>query len=69
MPKQAFKIESFHGGLNTNADPRDIRDDEASKLQNVKISNWSPVVPNVTNSWTEVDPDVTNTWSEVDTAA
>ena len=38
-------------------------------LQNVKISNWSPVVPNVTNSWTEVDPDVTNTWSEVDTAA
>ncbi len=38
MPKQTYKIESFHGGLNSNADPRDIKDDEASKLQNVKIS-------------------------------
>ena len=38
MPKQTYKIESFHGGLNSNADPRDIKDDEASKLQNAKIS-------------------------------
>jgi len=26
MPKQTLKIEGFHGGLNTNADPRDVGD-------------------------------------------
>ncbi len=38
MPKQTYKIEGFHGGLNSNADPRDIDDIEASELQNMKIS-------------------------------
>ena len=28
MPKQIYKIEQFHGGLNTNSDPRDIADNE-----------------------------------------
>ena len=28
MPKQTFKIEGFHGGINSNSDPRDIRPNE-----------------------------------------
>ena len=38
MPKQSLTINNFHGGLNTNADPRDIRDDQSADLQDVKIS-------------------------------
>lgn len=39
MPKQTFKIESFHGGLNSNSDPRDIRDDESASLKDVAIDS------------------------------
>jgi len=28
MPKQVWKIERFEGGLNTNSDPRDLKDNE-----------------------------------------
>jgi hypothetical protein len=49
MAKQTYKIESFHGGLNSNADPRDIKDNEASKLQNVKISKLGRLKP--VGSW------------------
>ena len=28
MPKQILKIDQFHGGLNTHADPRDINDNQ-----------------------------------------
>jgi hypothetical protein len=34
MPKQVFKLENFHGGLNSSADPRDILDSEASDITN-----------------------------------
>ena len=34
MPKDVFKIEQFHGGLNTSADPRDILDSEVSDITN-----------------------------------
>ena len=30
MPKQIWKIDQFHGGLNSNADPRDIDDNQLS---------------------------------------
>ena len=39
MPKQTHKIEGFHGGLNSNADPRDIREFEAPSLQDVAIDS------------------------------
>jgi len=39
VPKQTFKIESFHGGLNSNSDPRDIRDDESPSLRDVAIDS------------------------------
>jgi len=39
MPKKTYKIEAFHGGLNSNADPRDIKDIESSSLQDINITN------------------------------
>ena len=39
MPKQTFKIEGFHGGLNTNADPRDISEIQSPDIKDVKIKN------------------------------
>ena len=43
MPKQTLKIEGFHGGINTNADPRDIQDNQSPNLQDVKISNLGKI--------------------------
>ena len=37
MPKEVFKIEGFHGGLNSNSDPRDIRQIESPSIQDVAI--------------------------------
>ena len=39
MPKQTFKIEGFHGGLNSNSDPRDVRDIESPNLRDVAIDS------------------------------
>jgi len=39
VPKQTFKIESFHGGLNSNSDPRDIRENESPSLKDVAIDS------------------------------
>lgn len=39
MPKQTYKIEGFHGGLNTNADPRDISEIQSPDIKDVKIKN------------------------------
>ena len=40
MPKQTFKIEGFHGGLNTNADPRDISEIQSPDIKDVKIKKY-----------------------------
>ena len=37
MAKLTYKIGSFHGGLNNNADPRDVKDDQSPDLSNVNI--------------------------------
>ena len=37
MPKQSLKISSFHNGLNSKIDPRDIKDDELAILENVSV--------------------------------
>ena len=39
MPKQQFKIEQFHGGLNTDSDPRDIAENEFSSLNGLSVSS------------------------------
>ena len=37
MPKQSLKISSFHSGLNSKSDPRDIKDDELAISKNVYV--------------------------------
>mgnify|MGYP001107589875 FL=1 len=39
MPKQVFKLTDFHGGLNSNADPRDIALEESPTLSNLTTEN------------------------------
>jgi len=39
VPKQTFKIEGFHGGINSNSDPRDIRPNESPSLKDVGIDS------------------------------
>ena len=39
MPKKTYKIKGFHGGINSNTDPRDISDIESPSLVDVKIDN------------------------------
>lgn len=39
MPKQTYKIEGFHGGLNTNADPRDISENQSSDIVGISLNN------------------------------
>ena len=57
MPKQILKIDQFHGGLNSHADPRDIADNQLSALQNASVSSIGRIVvagggsPITTNSF------------------
>ena len=37
MPKQIYKIENFHGGLNTDSDPRDVADNELPVLTDLVV--------------------------------
>jgi len=39
MPKQALKVGSFHNGLNSKADPRDIKDDELAVASNISVDS------------------------------
>ena len=37
MPKQVYKLDQFHGGLNTNSDPRDIAENELSSATDIMV--------------------------------
>ena len=37
MPKNVYKIEGFHGGINDNSDPRDIEQDEFVEVTNLMV--------------------------------
>ena len=37
MAKQVYKIDQFHGGINNNADPRDIKDHEFVELRDIMV--------------------------------
>ena len=39
MPKKTYKIEAFHGGINLDADPRDIQEIESSALVDINIDS------------------------------
>ena len=37
MPKQYYIIRDFSGGINTRQDPRDLRENESSFIQNMSV--------------------------------
>jgi hypothetical protein len=43
MPKQILKIDQFHGGLNSNSDPRDIADNEFSAATDVMVDELGKI--------------------------
>ena len=43
MPKQYHVINDFSGGLNTRKDPRDLRDNELSYVQNMSINDLGKI--------------------------
>ena len=43
MPKQIWKIENFHGGLNSNSDPRDVADNELTASTDVMVDELGKV--------------------------
>ena len=45
MPKQVYKVEQFHGGLNNHADPRDIEDSQLSVATDVCVDEVGRMRP------------------------
>ena len=43
MPKQILEINPFHGGLNNNGDPRDIKVEELSQAQDIMVDEIGKV--------------------------
>ena len=43
MPKQITEIRAFHGGINSNADPRDIKNEEMSAAQDIMVDEVGKV--------------------------
>jgi hypothetical protein len=43
MPKQIWKIDQFHGGLNSNSDPRDILEEELSEATDVMVDELGKI--------------------------
>ena len=43
MPKQVLKIDQFHGGLNSNSDPRDIAPNELSLATDIMIDELGKI--------------------------
>ena len=43
MPKQIYKIDQFHGGLNNHSDPRDIDDIQQSTLEDVMVDSLGQI--------------------------
>ena len=56
MPKQVFKILSFHGGINDSSDPRDISDNQFVALENVAIDKAVALSPSEWDDliWTSI---------------
>jgi hypothetical protein len=44
MPKNTLKIQSFHGGLNSNSDPRDITENESPSIYDVNIDKVGKII-------------------------
>ena len=61
MPKQIHKIDQFHGGLNNNADPRDIAENELAAATDVMVDNLGKIrtVGSVGQHDSDASPSVT----------
>ena len=44
MAKRTYKILRFDGGINNDADPRDIGDNQFSELQNVAVDEMGKII-------------------------
>ena len=44
MPKQTYKLLRFDGGINNDADPRDIEDKQFADLQNVAVDEVGKII-------------------------
>ena len=57
MPKQIWKIDEFHGGINSGADPRDILNNELAVATDVAVSQLGKVSLMGGNAevWTQPD--------------
>ena len=62
MPKQIHEITAFHGGLNSNADPRDIKNEELSSAQDVMVDEVGKVRMMGDGLNTSGLPSVASTW-------
>lgn len=45
MPKQIWKINQFHGGLNSSSDPRDVADNELTEAVDCMVNELGRVRP------------------------
>ena len=45
MPKQVWKIDKFHGGLNTYDSKTDIAEDECDEAQDIMFDNVGEILP------------------------
>jgi hypothetical protein len=43
VPKRVHKLDQFHGGLNSNADPRDIADNELSAATDIMVDELGKI--------------------------
>ena len=43
MPKQIYKIDQFHGGLNTQANPSDIDDNQLVTLEDAMVDELGKI--------------------------
>ena len=59
MPKQTIKIQGFHGGINSSADPRDIKPIESPVLVDVNIDSVGKLTTLGGVSITDENPDNT----------
>ena len=50
MPKQVYKIEQFHGGLNSSSDPRDIAENELSDATDIMVDELGKIRTMGTNA-------------------
>jgi len=57
MPKQIWKIDEFHGGVNSNADPRDILNNELADATDVSVNELGKMRMLGSNTETHTQPD------------